>query len=156
MKSRVVKYTTVRFILALATEEQLQLSQLAFNSVFFIRELKEEIYMEQPAGYCISCHPYFVYRLYPAFYGLRQASRAWDTLSSAFSKSFACVQSEADKSRFLLVFKGTRLFILIYVQKTLLSGSNIEALKEVANIICIQSDISIEKNVTKFFGIVIL
>lgn len=97
------------------TQEQLELLQLDVKAAFLNGERKEELYMEQPPGCCISRHPYFVYCLYRAIYGLKEASRARHMLCDALLMSFGFVQSAAYKSLYLLSFKGTRVFIPVYV-----------------------------------------
>ena len=158
--SPVAKYSTVRFILAMATHEKLELRQLDVKAAFLNGDLKEEIlqisiYMEQPTGYCSSGHPDFIYRLYGAIYGLKQASRAWHMLCGAFLKSVGYLQSGADKSLYLLVFKGTQVFILVYVDDMLLVGITLAVLKEVAQIIGNRVAVRIENKVAKFLGIII-
>ena len=153
--SPVAKYGKLRFILAMATQEQLELLQLDVKAAFLNGDLKEELYMEQLPGYCSSRNPDFVYRLNRAIYGLKQASRAWHMHCDAFSKSIGCVQSGADKSLHLLVFKGTRVFILVYVDDMLLAGSTLAVLKEVAQIIGNRFAVCIENKITKCLGIII-
>ena len=52
--SPVAKYSTVRFMLAIAAQRDLDLLQLDVKGAFLNGELDEEIYLEQPAGYVIS------------------------------------------------------------------------------------------------------
>ena len=40
-------------------------------------DLKEEVYMEQPEGFCLAKGKDFVCKLKKALYGLKQAPRAW-------------------------------------------------------------------------------
>ena len=71
--SPVAKYSTVRFMLAFAAQQDLDLLQLDVKAAFLNGELDEEIYLQQPAGYVSSKFPNHVYRLLRALYGLKQA-----------------------------------------------------------------------------------
>ena len=48
------------------------------KSGFLNGDLKEEVYVEQSPGFGISEQKNMVYRLYKAFYGLKQAPKAWN------------------------------------------------------------------------------
>nr|GEV54703.1 retrovirus-related Pol polyprotein from transposon TNT 1-94 [Tanacetum cinerariifolium] len=56
---------------------------------FLNGELKEEVYVSQLEGFVDPDHPTHVYRLKKTLYGLKQASRAWQTYSS---RSNICLQ----------------------------------------------------------------
>ena len=70
----VAKYLKLRFLLALASNEELQLPQLDVKAAFFNGNLDEVIYMTHPEGFVDKQRPNFVYRLLKALYGLKQAS----------------------------------------------------------------------------------
>jgi hypothetical protein len=49
------------------------------KSVFLNSDLKEEVYVHQPPGFAIPGNEGKVLRLRKTLYGLRQATRAWNT-----------------------------------------------------------------------------
>jgi hypothetical protein len=75
--SPVVRYETVRTLLATAALENWTILALDVKSVFLYGELDEEIYMEQPQGFKIKGQETKVWRLHRAIYRLKQAARAW-------------------------------------------------------------------------------
>ena len=51
--------------------------QMDVKSVFLNRDLKVEVYMEQPPGFVIPGSEGKLYKLKKALYGLKQAPHAW-------------------------------------------------------------------------------
>ena len=71
--SPVVKHTTIRVILAIATEPDLSVHQLDVKTAFLNEDLEEEIFMKQPEGFVDEAHPEWVCRLLRSLYGLKQS-----------------------------------------------------------------------------------
>jgi len=74
--SPVVRFDTVRLILALAALESWFLSGLDVRNTYLYGELEEEIYMEQPEGFHARGKEGHVLWLRRALYGLKQAGLA--------------------------------------------------------------------------------
>uniref|UniRef100_A0A2N9G9X7 Uncharacterized protein n=1 Tax=Fagus sylvatica TaxID=28930 RepID=A0A2N9G9X7_FAGSY len=66
----VVRMETIRTVLALAAQMELQVFQLDVKSAFLNGDLEEEVYVEQPKGYVKKGKEDQVYRLRKALYGL--------------------------------------------------------------------------------------
>lgn len=77
--SPVIKTTTIRLVLSVATTKSWSIKQLDVNNAFLQGELTEEIYMTQPPGFVDQDRPSFVCPLRKPSYGLKQAPRAWYT-----------------------------------------------------------------------------
>jgi len=73
--SSVVKTTSIRAILGLATKQDLEVEQLDVKTEFLHGDLEEEIYMEQPEGFVELEKEHLVCRLKKSLYGLKQAPR---------------------------------------------------------------------------------
>ena len=72
----VVKHTTIRMVLALATAYNWKLCQLDVECAFLHGDLCETVFMTQPQCYIDSTKPTHVCRMIKSIYGLRQVPRA--------------------------------------------------------------------------------
>ena len=71
----VVRFESVRTLIALAAKHKFQLHQLDVATAFLNGELKEEIYMKQPEQFEAKGKEHFVCKLKRSVYGLKQSSR---------------------------------------------------------------------------------
>ena len=67
----VARMDTIRIVLALSAQLQLQVFQLNVKSAFLNGELQKKVYVQQPSGYELKGEEDKVYRLYKALYGLK-------------------------------------------------------------------------------------
>src|SRR3984885_5518671 len=86
--SPVVRFETVRMMLALVALKDWHISGLDVKTAFLYGDLDEELYMEQPEGFKIPGQQHKVMRLKRAIYGLKQAALAW---WKALDKSMAAL-----------------------------------------------------------------
>jgi len=118
--SPVVRFETVRLMLALATLENWYITGLDVQSAYLYGKLNEEIYMEQPKGFAVPGQERKVLCLWHALYGLKQAGLAWwRTLDESLKElGFECLKSEA--GIFFYKKKDTNIVIgIIYVDDAL-------------------------------------
>jgi hypothetical protein len=71
----VAKFASLRTILAIAAERDLELHQMDVKSAYLNGELSEEIFMEAPPGFDVP--EGMVLRLIKAVYGTKQGGRVW-------------------------------------------------------------------------------
>ena len=67
--SPVARCESVRFVLALAAQEEMFLEQMDVETAFLNGMLKEEVYMTQPEGYKEKGREQLVCRLHKSIYG---------------------------------------------------------------------------------------
>ena len=70
--SPVVKHSSIRILLALVAQFDLELVQLDVKTAFLHGDLEEEIYMAQPIGFRVVGQQHLVCRLKKSLYGLKQ------------------------------------------------------------------------------------
>jgi len=127
--SSVIKPATIRLILALAVHFDWPIRQLDISNAFLHGSLNEEVYMEQPRGFVSSHHPTFVCKLNKAIYGLKQAPRAWYTRLSNFLLDLGFIVSLVDTFLFTFVTTGIKLFLLIYVDDIIVTGTHLHLIR---------------------------
>ncbi|KAI5708540.1 hypothetical protein M8J77_024816 [Diaphorina citri] len=116
----VVRYNSIRLLLALAVEQNLEVDQMDVVAAFLHPKLEEEIYMELPDGsfggkYC---------RLLKSIYGLKQASRVWNLELDSFLKELNFVQSKYDPCVYLRKQGNSCIYIAVYVDDLLIFSND--------------------------------
>jgi hypothetical protein len=123
-------YATLRVLLAIAAEEDLEIRHVDIQCAFLNGELKEQVYVEQP--------PLFgdgtarVWLLHKTLYGLKQAAREWHNALVRILAELDFVCAHADSG--LYVRKHGRCFIFLWVDD-LFIFSRCDGLQELVDII---------------------
>ena len=151
----VAKYSTLHFLLALATEEALSMLQLDVKASFLNGTLEEELYLSRPEGFIVKGTEHLVYRLFKALYGLKQASRAWHAAIDLLLNELGFYNSTTDTSLYVMVRDGNRIFILVYVDDILLVGREIAWLKDISILIGNKFEVRTEECFNKILGIIV-
>jgi hypothetical protein len=124
--SPVARLTSLRILLTVAADEDLEIDQMDVDSAFLNGTLKETIYMKMPEGYKPSDPNSNCVKLLKTLYGLKQSSREWWTVISSF------LMAELSMTRYQNDWgiygrtgtegKGGKLYILVYVDDLLIVG----------------------------------
>lgn len=122
--SPVIKPTTIRTILGIAVNCDWQIRQLDVNNAFLQGHLTEEVYMSQPPGFVDPDKPHHVCKLRKAIYGLKQAPRAWYVELRQYLLSSGFQNSLSDASLFILKWNRDYVYLLVYVDDMLVTGTN--------------------------------
>lgn len=116
--SPVVRFVSIRIILAIAAETKAKLRQFDVKTAFLHGELKEDVYMSQPVGFGDGSRR--VCKLQRSLYGLKQASRCWNQKISRFIERFGLAASKADPC----VFTNESVILAIYVDDGIIAGKD--------------------------------
>ena len=122
--SPVIRPTTIRTVLTVATVKGWSLRQLDVKNAFLHGFLNETVYMEQPPGFKDEKFPDHVCLLKRSLYGLRQGPRTWFDRLSLFILDYGFQCSVADPSMFVYRNGESIMILLVYVDDIILTGSN--------------------------------
>jgi len=85
--------------------------------------------MTQPPGF-VSSSPHLVCKLHKALYGLKQAPRSWFQKLSTTLQNFGFHSTKSDNSLFVRYTSAYTIFILIYVDDIIITGSSLHEVQK--------------------------
>ncbi|BBG97004.1 Glycosyl hydrolases family 31 protein [Prunus dulcis] len=121
--SPVVNHSTIHLILAFSVQFSWLVRQLDVQNAFLHGYLDEEVYMRQPVGFVDPTYPDHVCRLRPSLYGLKQAPCAWFHCFFSYLLHLGFIASQSDSSLFVYTQGSIHIYLLIYVDDILVTGS---------------------------------
>ena len=127
---------SVRLFIAMAAQ-QWPLYQLDVKNVFLNGDLQEEIYIEQHPGFVAQGKSSgLVCRFRKSLYGLKQSPRAWFGKFSNVVQQFGMTRSEGDHSVFYRHSSVGCIYLVVYVDDIVLTGSDHHGISQVKQHLC--------------------
>ena len=124
--SPVVRFASVRLILAIVANLNLELYQMDVKTTFLNRELDEEIYVDQPVGFVAKGQERKVCKLKRSIYGLKQSSRQWYLRFHRAILLNRFMMIEEDHCVYTKRSKGSFIILSLYVDDILLASNDTE------------------------------
>lgn len=122
-------HTTLRTVLSMVAQHDMELHQLDIATAFLNGDLGEQVWVQQPAGFeegdGEQC-----WHLHKALYGLKQAPRAWYQKLRSALEELGFTAAGADSALFSRVSGGCPVFLVVYVDDILVAAQHIEAVKQ--------------------------
>ncbi|KAG6590623.1 Integrase catalytic core protein [Phytophthora cinnamomi] len=128
--SPVVKYVTLRMIIAVAKYFGWPMDQLDVVTAFLYGLMKEKVFCSVPEGVELD-DGFDCVELLKAIYGLKQASRVWNETFDEYVRSIGFRVSSYDPCLYIKVVDGECVLLLVYVDDVLVTGSSAEMIAEV-------------------------
>lgn len=116
----VVKFPTMRIILALAAHENLEMLQMDVCTAYLNGTITENIFMHQPDGYMQKGLERKVCKLIKSLYGLKQSGRRWYERLDEYLIKCNFTRDAADTNLYILTKEEGRVYLLVYVDDLLL------------------------------------
>ena len=107
----VVKFTTVRLMLALCAHFNWELKQMDVKTAFLHGDLDKPIYMKQPEGFVDPKFPNHVCLLKKALYGLKQSPRQWNIKFNNCMHKLGFVRSTFDACLYMKDLDSIPVFL---------------------------------------------
>jgi hypothetical protein len=112
------------------------------KSAFINGPIKKEVYVEQPPGFEDSEYPTHVYKLSKAFYGLKQALRAWYECLRDFILTNGFKFGKTDPTLFTKTIDKDLFICQIYVDDIIFGSTNKSSYEEFSRIMIQKFEIS--------------
>ena len=131
----VTRITSIRLLIAIATIFDLKIHQMDVKTAFLNGDLEEEIYMDQPEGFIEPEQESKVYKLNKSLYGLKQAPKQWHEKFDFCMIENGCKSNKCDKCFYSKSWNNLHVIIRLYVDDTLIFGSNMHVINETKNML---------------------
>lgn len=127
--SPVVRFTSIRTILAIAAQKKMEIKQFDVRTAFLNGDLAETVYMQQPTGFDDGSNR--ICKLRKSLYGLKQSSRCWNKKFTDFIKLFGFVGSKYDPCVFISRKNNVLTILAIHVDDGIIVSENENDIKSV-------------------------
>ena len=124
--SPVVRMTTIRLLLAMATNLDCEIQQMDVKTTFLNGDLNETIYMKQPEGFIKKGEQDYVCLLLKSIYGLKQAPRMWNEHISSFLLSLGFTRSVKDNGLYILHEGEVFMWLALYIDDSFLFSNDLK------------------------------
>ena len=118
--SPVVRFESLRALMALAAKHELHLHQMDVTTAFLHGVLEDEVFMKQPKGYEKEGKENLVCKLKRSIYGLKQSPRCWNAALDKKLGQMGFVQTGGDPC--LYMKSGDLAYIAVYVDDLVIAA----------------------------------
>ena len=128
----VMRYKSLRIILALAAIKDMEIKQMDVETAFLNADISEEVYMEIPEGVSVqseklNLNKRFALKLNKALYGTKQASHNWNVDLNQFILSLHFTRCISDPCVYFKITKTGKIIILsTFVDDIIIAYSKID------------------------------
>ncbi|KAK4384433.1 Retrovirus-related Pol polyprotein from transposon TNT 1-94 [Sesamum angolense] len=119
---------SIRILLAITTWYDNEIWKMDVKTTFLNSFIVEEIYMDQPDGFTSIGEEQKVCRLQKSIYGLKQASRSWNTCFHEVIRGYYFIKNEYDPCVYKRISGSTVVYLVLYVYDILVIGNDVKML----------------------------
>lgn len=144
-----VGYDSLRVVLALVTNQDLEMMQFDIKTAFLYGELEETIYMQIPEGLKVKDGGNVLCKLNKSLYGLKQAPRCWNKKFNDFLKRFEFRASDADNCIYTGTINNCNVYLALFVDDGLIASKSLNSIHLVLN--CLKQSFEVTLGDTSTF-----
>ena len=119
-----VRFASIRLILAIVARMDLELYQMNVKTAFLNEEFNEEIYIDQPLGFELKGQESKVCKLKRSIYGLKPASRQWNRKFHQAMLKDGFTMMEEDNCVYIKRSNNHFIILSLYVDDILIAGND--------------------------------
>ena len=155
--SPIVKITSIRVLLALATQLHLEVHQFDIKTVFLHGLLDAEIYMELPEGLKERGHIGLVCRLLKALYGLHQSSHVWYYRLDTYLVAHGFICTTVDSNIYIKTYNNSIFItVAVYVDDCIVVSQHLHLIYELKSTTEKEFEMTYEGDINFCLGIQII
>ena len=130
--SPVVRFESIRTVIALGAQHNLQLHQMDVSTAFLNGTLHDEVYLQQLEGFIEKEKEHLVCCLNKSIYGLKQSSRCWNQALDSQLKKMNFKPASGDPCIYSLTGSAKEMFLVaVYVDDLILGGRSESKMNEI-------------------------
>ncbi|KAL0394380.1 UNVERIFIED_CONTAM: hypothetical protein Slati_4404200 [Sesamum latifolium] len=129
--SPVTMAKSIRILLAIVAWYDYEIWQMDVKMALLNGFVEEEIYMDQPEGFTTVGEEQKVCRLQRSIYGLKQASRSWNTRFDEVIQGYDFMKNEYDPCVYKKISGCSVAYLVLYVDDILLIGNDVKMLGDI-------------------------
>jgi len=124
--SPVVRFESVRTLIAFAVQKNLKLYQMDVTCAFLNGDLAEEIYLQQPECFVVAGEEHKVCKLNKSIYGLKQSARCWNICIDEQLHKMGFKTSSSDPCIYI---SDQNIYVALYVDDLIICGESEDKLR---------------------------
>ena len=136
--SPVIRYDSVRVLLAVAASKKFKVHQMDVTTAFLHGDIDAEIYMKQPPGFENTKDPTAVWKLHKSIYSLKQSPLCWHKKMLTALERFGFQKASAEHGVFYLSNDKGHCMLGPYVDDLIIAGSSNSAISDVKKYLATQ------------------
>ncbi|KAL0455123.1 UNVERIFIED_CONTAM: Retrovirus-related Pol polyprotein from transposon RE2 [Sesamum latifolium] len=122
---------SIRILLAIAAWYDYEIWQMDVKTAFLNGFVEKEIFMDQPEGFTTVGEEQKVCRLQRSIYGLKQASRSWNTRFDEVIRGYDFIKNDCDPCIYKNISGSSVAYVMLYVNDILLIGNDVKMLRDI-------------------------
>ncbi|KAL0439158.1 UNVERIFIED_CONTAM: putative transposon Ty5-1 protein [Sesamum latifolium] len=122
---------SIRILHAIAAWYNYEIWQMNVKMAFLNSFVEEEIFMDHPEGFTSVGEEQKVCRLQRSIYGLKQASRSWNTYFDEVIRDYDFIKNEHNPCVYKKISESLVAYLVLYVDDILLIGNDVKMLGDI-------------------------